>query len=529
VCRSEALSKGGSSRALVVSGPIDAFRRSSLGSSSSNGADGRGGGMAGGVLTAQRSWWAEGVHAGWAPAPPLLLEDGSEHGGCGYSEQVEGGGAYTTHSPHYYVQHGQQGSNMAEEAAGGGAPLLGYQQYDKYGDQQQHHPAVQWGPFDGHPAAVVAGDLYQFDQHGYSGEEVGHGFGVGGQYGGGVVDDGWTDELVGKLAAVTTNGGSGSGPMGGSGMAPSSAAISRTASVVANGGGGFAATPAHQGGGGGGNGWPTPWTSPRTMAAAAGAGAGAQQHLGTNAFWDKTPRVSSVTPRAQHEQPQTQTGAVAGSTVNGAFNAHCVSIFIATISIELIKLRPKASSSAPAAEMTDTTRSAFAGLSASTSPHYATAAARAHTLDGLPSHISAFGDGSGDGFGDALDGSSAGATGGRVVDCLPDHLFSADGLQSQQIGGLAVVSDGSDSKHVNGRAGGTGGEPGFGFADNMMASFKADAEGQWAAVAVANAGLADENEDELLAYNGDDLPSGPVLHHELQCTICWLMPSTSVL
>ena len=296
------------------------------------------------MLTAQRSWWAEGVHAGWAPAaPPLLLEDGSEHGGCGY-EQVEGGAYTNNHSPHYYVQHGQQGSNMAEEAAGGGAPLLGFQQYDKYGDQQQHHPAVQWGPFDGHPAAVVAGDLYQFDQHGYSGEEVGHGFG-GGQYGGGVVDDGWTDELVGKLAAVTTNGGSGSGPTGGSGMAPSSAAISRTASVVANGGGGFAATPAHQGGGGGGSVWPTPWTSPRTMAAAAaGAAAGAQQHLGTNAFWDKTPRVSSVTPRAQPENlaPQTQTGAVAGSTLNGAIDARsvplhwiCVSICVAMMSSNL--------------------------------------------------------------------------------------------------------------------------------------------------------------------------------------------------
>ncbi len=156
--------------------------------------------------------------------------------------------------------------------------------------------------------------------------------------------------------------------------------------------------------------------------------------------------------------------------------------------------------------MIDMCCSASAGLSASTSPHYATAAARAHTKDGLPSHISAFGDGSGDGFGDALDGSSAGATGGRVVDCLPDHLFSADGLPLQQNGALAVLSNGSDAKHVNGRAGGKGGEPGFAFADDMMASFKADAEGQWAAVAVANAGLADENEDELLAYNGEDTP-----------------------
>ena len=143
-------------------------------------------------------------------------------------------------------------------------------------------------------------------------------------------------------------------------------------------------------------------------------------------------------------------------------------------------------------------------MSANTSPHYA-AAALAHTKDGLPSHISAFGDGSGDGFGDALIGSSAGVVGGRVVDCLPDHLFSADGQPSQQIGALTVVSDGSDSKHANGRAGGKGGESGFGYADDMMASFKADAEGQWAAVAVANAGLADENEDELLAYNGENL------------------------
>ena len=281
------------------------------------------GGM-GGVLLAQRSWWAEGVQAGWVPgaphngAPPLLLEDGSEHGACGY-EQIEGGAYSTNHSPHYYPQHGQ-GGNMAEEAAnGGGAPLLGFQQYDKYGDQQQH-PAVQWGPFDAHPAAM-AGDMYQFDHHGYSGEE-GHGFGGGVQFGG-VVDDGWTDELVGKLAAVTTNGGgSGSGAMGGSGMAPSSAAISRTASVVAN-GGGLGMTPAHQGGNGGGSAWPTPWTSPRTMAAAAGAAAdGLQQLGGTNAFSDRTPRAGSATPRTQleHPAPQTQTGAVAGSTVTGAFS-----------------------------------------------------------------------------------------------------------------------------------------------------------------------------------------------------------------
>ena len=175
--------------------------------------------------------------------------------------------------------------------------------------------------------------------------------------------------------------------------------------------------------------------------------------------------------------------------------------------------------------MTHTNCSAFAGLSASVSPHYAAAAARAHTKDGLPTHISAFGDGSGDGFGDVLDGSSAGANGGRVVDCLPDHLFSVDGQLSQQtaLGAPAAVSDASDAKHMNGRAGGEGGDLGLGYADDMMASFKADAEGQWAAVAVANAGLADENEDELLAYNGEDLRIRRLVFyhlHYISCVAC---------
>lgn len=284
------------------------------------------------MFTAQRSWWAEGVQAGWVPAaqnnggaggaPPLLLEDGSEHGGYGF-EQFEGA-AYNTHSPHYYHNLHGQGSNMAEEAASGGPQVLGFEQYDKYGE---YHPALQWGAFDGHPAPAAAGDMYHFDHHGFSAEDAGFG---GGQHGGALAER-WTDELVGKLAAVTTNGAgsgsgaamgrSGSGVMGGSGMALSSAAISRTASVVAN-GGGFGGVAAQQGGGGGGSVWPTPWTSPRTTAPGVAAG---PQQLASSAFWEKAPRVTSATPRAPHEQsaPLTQSAAVAGSPVVGALSDDC--------------------------------------------------------------------------------------------------------------------------------------------------------------------------------------------------------------
>ena len=128
------------------------------------------------------------------------------------------------------------------------------------------------------------------------------------------------------------------------------------------------------------------------------------------------------------------------------------------------------------------------------SPHHATAAARTHTKDGPRNNLSAFGDGAG--------GSSAGAPGGRGVDCLRDHLFSVDGQPSQQtISGAPVAVDtGSDAKRSDGR-GDFAGTP-----DDMLACFKADAEGQWAAVAkVARAGLGDEDDDELLAYNGEHL------------------------
>ena len=91
-----------------------------------------------------------------------------------------------------------------------------------------------------------------------------------------------------------------------------------------------------------------------------------------------------------------------------------------------------------------------------------------------------------------------------MLECLPDHLFSLDGQPSQQTTGAAagVVGTVTDTKHDTGTG---GGQPGFGRADEMMASFKADAEGQWAAVAVANAGLGDEYDDELLAYKGESL------------------------
>ena len=112
----------------MVSGPSDAVRRSSLGSSSSNG-DNRGASGGGGctmaVLTAQRSWWAEGVQAG--------MGAGAARRGRRRGAAVAAGGRFgarrlrlradrrgrniDTHSPHYYNQH-VQGSNMAEETAG---------------------------------------------------------------------------------------------------------------------------------------------------------------------------------------------------------------------------------------------------------------------------------------------------------------------------------------------------------------------------------------------------------------------------
>ena len=259
------------------------------------------------ALTAQRSWWQEGVQAGWVPpggahtepAGQLLLE------GAGGNEQLEG--ASNTHSPHYYHEQGL-GSNIGVTA--GGLPLdpdVVFQNYDKYGDQYGDQ-SLQWGTYDAHQQA---GDVYHFDHQGYSGEGV--------QYGSQhpALDDGWTDELVGKLAAVTTNGGNGSVRVLGrsNSAAPSSAAISRTASVVAA-AGAFGLAAAQQQGQG--SAWPTPRASPRTTPVAVAALGGGQ--LAPAAYWEVAPRAASVTPRA-YTQPAavlTQTTGITGSTIHGA-------------------------------------------------------------------------------------------------------------------------------------------------------------------------------------------------------------------
>ena len=313
---SETLSKTGSSRTLVVSGPSSAVRRGSLGSSSSNG-DRSGGGGGGGraALTAQqRSWWQEGVQAGWVPpggahvepAGQLLLEGGGFGGGY---EQPDG--ASNTHSPHYYHHEGP-GSNVAEETAGGGAPDgdLMFQNYDKYGDQLS-----ATSHFSGAPTTrtsrrwrvtctisttmVTAARVCRT-----AGSTLR------------TLDDGWADDLVGRLAAVTTNGNGGSGRVLGrsNSAAPSSAAISRTASVVAA-GGAFGLAVAQQQGQGSAR--PTPRASPRTMTTAATLAVGRRAAARFCRFLGGRPtRATSVTPRAYAEHPVvlTQTAGITGST-----------------------------------------------------------------------------------------------------------------------------------------------------------------------------------------------------------------------
>lgn len=83
---------------------------------------------------------------------------------------------------------------------------------------------------------------------------------------------------------------------------------------------------------------------------------------------------------------------------------------------------------------------------------------------GLPSHISAFGEPSDAGF-----GSPAAVA---IAACLPDHLFSVDGK----------ADDGGDYSGAVHEQHATGGG---------LMPYNEDAEGEWAAVAVANAGLAD--------------------------------------
>ena len=151
-----------------------------------------------------------------------------------------------------------------------------------------------------------------------------------------------------------------------------------------------------------------------------------------------------------------------------------------------------------------------AGLSAGVSPHAVSSTARLHTKDVLPSHISAFGDGSSGAFGSSagggagLRGLDSSASIRRGLDCLPDHLFSLDGQQPshQTASSMAAaamgggVDAGLNGQHSSGRAGVTE-------AADMLAAFRADAEGEWAATVVANAGLENDKDVELLAYNGD--------------------------
>ncbi len=297
------------------------MRRGSLGSSSSNGDRSGGGGGRAALTAQQRSWWQEGVQAGWVPpggarvepAGQLLLEGGYE----------QPDGASNTHSPHYYHHEGP-GSNVAEETAGGGAPDgdLMFQNYDKYGDHFGDQ-SLQWGAYDAHQPAV-AGDVYHFDNHGYSGE----GLPYSGQHAP-ALDDGWADDLVGRLAAVTTNGNGGSGRVLGrsNSAAPSSAAISRTASVVAAGGAfGLAVAQQQQG-----SARPTPRASPRMTTAPAVNGG---QQLASAAFWEAAPRAASVTPRAYAEHPVvlTQTAGITGSTLHGEFcMVSCVACFRACV------------------------------------------------------------------------------------------------------------------------------------------------------------------------------------------------------
>jgi hypothetical protein len=64
---------------------------------------------------------------------------------------------------------------------------------------------------------------------------------------------------------------------------------------------------------------------------------------------------------------------------------------------------------------------------------------------------------------------------------------------------MVAGGDGLDVEHGDGRAGLTD-------AEEMMAALRTDTEAKWAAMAVANAGIADDKDAELLGYNGESEP-----------------------
>ena len=113
---------------------------------------------------------------------------------------------------------------------------------------------------------------------------------------------------------------------------------------------------------------------------------------------------------------------------------------------------------------------------------------------GLPTHISA--------FGEASDGAFGSPAGVAAAACLPKDLFSGDGQTDDSVNVSTAASRVQPSSRFV-----AVGMPG-GYEEQLPPGFlpynepyNADAEGQWAAVKVAHAGLADYDHDDT-AYLG---------------------------